>query len=265
MLFLITNENLSTYDKIYHFEGKDILSVVGSGDQYFVSKLCGAKKVDLFDYSKKSWNVFVLKFMALRYFSYEDFFRYIISGQLSDTKTYERLRNFLPTDVRDFFDSNYKFFYTNELVPLCASYYRGPAYGDGSIIPYFNEANYYKLQDILTKEELPTYYCENIMCLPGIVKWPYDIMLTSNIYAWLVDDKEINDPDQYKYLLDQLPAKVIQAHYMWDKCDDDDDRFTDFGYQETVVPTVNRRYFDNNFVYTYTKRKDIGIPKKITS
>ena len=44
---------------------------------------------------------------------------------------------------------------------------------------------------------------------------------------------------------------------MWDKYDDDDASFTDFGYQETVVPTVNRRYFDNNFVYTYTKRNDI--------
>ncbi len=254
MVYLITNENLGIYDKIYHFEGKDILSVVGSGDQYFVSKLCGAKKVDLFDYSKKSWNVFVLKFMALRHFSYEDFFRYIISGQLSDTKTYERLRNFLPTDVRDFFDSNYKFFYTNELVPLCISNYKGPMYGDGSIIPYFDIDNYYKLQDILNHEELPTFYHSNIIKLPSLVEKKYPLMLASNIYTWLIREGRIRNPNEYKALLDRILAEVIQANYIWDKFGHEN--FTDFGFKETVVPTVDK-CFDGNFVYTYTKRNNI--------
>ncbi len=128
MLFLITNENLSTYDKIYHFEGKDVLSVVGSGDQYFTCKLCGANRVDLFDFNREAWNVFALKFMALRNFSYVDFYHYIILEELKNIETYGILRKFLPTDVRDFFDSNYKFFYTNDLLPLCTGYYKGPVY-----------------------------------------------------------------------------------------------------------------------------------------
>ena len=263
MVFLITNENLGTYDEIYHFKGKDVLSVVGSGDQYFVSKLCGAKKVDLFDNYKEAWYYFVLKFMALRNLSYEDFFRYIISGQLSDTETYERLRNFLPDDVRDYFEYHYRFFYTCELVPLSKHLYiRGPKYGDGSIIPYFNEANYYKLRNILNHEELPNYYYENITDLSGKLSGSYDIMLASNIYTWLVERKIINNPEQYMEILDKFPVEVIQANYLWDRYGHVN--LSGFGCKETILPSVDE-YDSNNYVYTYTKRNDIWIPEKIES
>jgi hypothetical protein len=251
MAYLITNENLSAYNDIYHFTGKDILSVVGSGDQYFTCKLHGAKRVDLFDCDNTAWNLFVLKFMALKNLDYPEFFRFIIEEEMKNDEMYERLRIILPVDVRDFFDLFYDYFYP------CIDYYKGPKYGDGSIVPYFNEANYYKLKDILNQEELPTFYHKNIVDLPGEVKGPYDIMMASNIYRWLVNDYKIGNPREFKDLLDKFPVEVIQANYDWER----DDDFVEAGYKETVIPSVDER-FEHNYVYTYT-RKEIEIPKII--
>lgn len=37
-----TNENLAVFPKIYNFDKANILTVLGSGDQYFQAKLNGA-------------------------------------------------------------------------------------------------------------------------------------------------------------------------------------------------------------------------------
>ena len=251
MAYLVTNENLSTYNDIYHFAGKDVLTVIGSGDQYFTCKLNGANRIDVFDYDKEAWHLFSLKFMALRNLSYPDFYKFVMEEKMKNTGIYERLRDFLPSDVQDFFDHDDGFFIPGTYI------YGGPKYGDGSIIPYFAEDNYYKLQGILNQEELPTFYHESILDLPGKVEGPYDIMLTSNIFGWLLNTFKIHDPKAYKDLLDKIPAEVIQANYLWDKsglCFP----FTDYGYHETVIPTVNS-FYKENFVYTYTK-KNIKIP-----
>ena len=254
--YLITNENLSTYNDIYNFAGKDVLTVIGSGDQYFTCKLFGANRVDVFDYNKEAWYLFALKFMALRNLSYEDFYCFIMSEKMKDIETYKRLKQFLPDDAQDYFDSFYDYFFP------CVERYKGPKYGDGSIIPYFDVDNYYKLQDILSKEELPTYYWKNIMVLPYVLKGPYDIMLASNIYGWLHDAFVIKtpaeNPTEYKNLLDKFPIDVIQANYWWYKTGDE---FTDAGYHETIIPSVIDSG-NNNYVYTYTKN-GIMIPKRI--
>ncbi len=250
MAYLVTNENLSTYNEIYQFAGKDVLTVVGSGDQYFTCKLFGANRVDVFDYDKEAWNLFALKFMALKNLSYPEFYQFIMEERMKNPETYERLREFLPTDVRDYFDSEYDYFFP------CIEIYKGPKYGDDSIIPYFDVDNYDRLQDILYREELPIYFNESIINLPDKVKSPYDIMLASNIYDWFEDDN-IKNPVEYKFLLDKFPIGVIQAHYGWGRCDN----FTDSDYQETVIPSI-KSCFDYNYVYTYTKN-GIKFPKSI--
>ena len=261
MAYLITNENIGAYDEMYHFEGKDVLSVVGSGDQYFTCKLHGAKRVDVFDYSINAWYLLVLKFMAIRNFSYNDFYHYIIREKIRNIETYEKVKKYLPKEIRQYLGRNYKFFASGIISP-CGDYYKGPKFGDGSIIPYFDRDNYYKLQGILNQEELPTFYHKDIVDLPGEVKGPYDIMIASNIFAWLTTSRtRVNNPSGFKDLLDKIPAEVVQANYSWRKWEDD---LTDYGYQETAIPSVNPDY-EQNYVYTYTKRKDIWIPDEIAS
>ena len=61
-----TNENVSCLKQLYEFENSRVLSVVGSGDQYFASILNGAKKVDLFDINPTSYLYFLLKFYSIK-------------------------------------------------------------------------------------------------------------------------------------------------------------------------------------------------------
>lgn len=68
-----TNENLAVFPKIYNFDKANILTVLGSGDQYFQAKLNGAQNVDVFDINYLAWHHFVLKYTAIKVLSYEDF------------------------------------------------------------------------------------------------------------------------------------------------------------------------------------------------
>ena len=60
-----TNENVACLDQLYDFKDAKVLSVVGSGDQYFASILNGAKQVDLFDINPTSYLYFLLKSLDL--------------------------------------------------------------------------------------------------------------------------------------------------------------------------------------------------------
>ena len=47
-IYGFTNENVFSYQSLYNFSGADVLSVLGSGDQYFSSLLYGANCVEVF-------------------------------------------------------------------------------------------------------------------------------------------------------------------------------------------------------------------------
>jgi len=64
-VYNFTNENVTCLKDIYSFENSKVLSVVGSGDQYFASILNGAKQVDLFDINPTSYLYFLLKFYSI--------------------------------------------------------------------------------------------------------------------------------------------------------------------------------------------------------
>lgn len=61
-VYAFTNENLTCLKDLYDFKDKKVLTVLGSGDQYFSSVLFGAKEVDVYDIEPKAWDYFVLKF-----------------------------------------------------------------------------------------------------------------------------------------------------------------------------------------------------------
>ncbi|MEG0960743.1 MAG: hypothetical protein RSE60_06630, partial [Erysipelotrichaceae bacterium] len=50
-----TNENVSSFKDLYDFDNADVLTVLGSGDQYFTSILNGAKNVDVYDINRCAW------------------------------------------------------------------------------------------------------------------------------------------------------------------------------------------------------------------
>lgn len=99
-----TNENLIDLSKIYHFADTNILTVLGSGDQYFSALLAGAKNIEVFDINYLTLYHFILKFTAIKILLYEEFIQMFVVDNLDNLSIYAKLRNFLPLKVSDFFD-----------------------------------------------------------------------------------------------------------------------------------------------------------------
>jgi len=229
-----SNENISALKDLYDFEGKKVLTVLGSGDQYFASILNGAKIVDVFDCNEFAWYYFVLKFNAIKHLSYEEFYRFFIVNGLDSKTIYDKLRDYLPFGVREKFD-----FILSSNLPLSSiklnnKMFFPPVMGDGSIIPYFDKEEYYRLQEILNKIMLPNFLCQNFVELSK--ENSYDLMLLSNIYNYISSTPE----DYYKMLL-KFKCPEFEALYAWMMPDDILKRFTDIGFDASYVPTVAKK------------------------
>ena len=251
-IYLISNEHLSSYNRIYDFKGKDVVTVAGSGDQYLTCKLYGANTVDVFDYNKYAKNYLILKITAIKLLDYPDFYRYYMVNHLNDYEIYQKIRDYLADDIRNFFDRDY---FVQHLLRLPRNTI---PYGDGLVIPYFDIDNYNKLREILLNEPLPTFIHEDIQDLNLSLDRHYDIMLASNIYDWLYDafwcgeSTIIYTPTRYAKLLNLFDVDIIQAHYSWKSTFFE--RFTWAGMQITEVPSVDYRASGRNYVYSYSKK-----------
>lgn len=262
-----TNEFVGTFPKIINFDNADVLSVVGSGDQYFTAILSGAKNVTLFDLNENAWYHFVLKFTAIKYLSFEEFWQFFIIDGLDNLKLYLKIRDYLPFDVRRFFDmmrvrkikfSNIKFV---ELLED-TDYVR--------IIPYLRQEEYYKLQNLLVKRILPICYIKDFADIAlGSERENYDILLLSNIYNWMdlrpialkslfagyKLEKNFN-PVIFKYLLDKFDSCLIQALYAWNYYNDIN-KFKELGFNVNAIPAVKQTEYNDglNYVLTYKRIK----------
>ena len=156
--YIFNIKDIAVAHTIYDFDNADVLSIIGSGDQYFTAMLAGAKSVTVFDLNVNAWHHFVLKFMAIRYLSYEEFWQFFITDGLDNLKLYLKIRDYLPSNVKDFFDlvKITKLKFSNIKVKSCfmdsfkqKDYLR--------MLPYLNEENYYKLQELLKKRKLPNF------------------------------------------------------------------------------------------------------------
>lgn len=212
-----TNENIACLDFIYDFKDAKVLSVVGSGDQYFASILYGAKQVDLFDINPTSYLYFLLKFYSIRELSYEEFCDFLVIKNLQNLNVYEKLIKVLPKDVLKYYkyillnSKNKKLIFKRDGIDLSnkksKKYYFNQSY---YIIPYFDKKNYYKLQELLKKQNIPKYYELNFIDIKDKIKDNYDIALLSNIYNYL----SINI-SEYAEIVENLNIPQIQILYDW--------------------------------------------------
>lgn len=245
-IYAFTNENLTSFESIYHFDGADVLCVLGSGDQYFASKLYGAKNVEVFDYNPSTWPYFALKFHAIKILSYEEFLRLFLDSRLTDWNLLNKVIPYLPyeilTDLKKMLmrdKSSPKFLY--------------PALTDavvnrqtGRVIPYLDETNYYKLQQILRNSSLPKMYNKNLLDLSfSTEKKGADLLLASNIFAWLN-----MTPQKYDGFLSTLPIGIIEANYCWHENKFLRREFEELGFQIDLVPSDVPDENEKNMVIT---------------
>lgn len=257
-VYNFTNENVSCLDKLYNFENSRVLSVAGSGDQYFASILNGAKQVDLFDINPTSYLYVILKFYAIRELTYEEFYDFLVLKNLNNINTYNKLEPVLPIEVLKYYkyliknnslDSKDDLNFRNDGINLHTKknqkYYFKNNY---SVIPYFMKDNYDKLQNLLKKMPLPNFFKVNLLEFNFDNDTRYDILLTSNIYNHIKTD--IFD---YIRFLKKIDIPEIQAGYDWYGFHLNE--FLCMGCKvDAVVPSSPSEYDrKKNFVYSIKK------------
>lgn len=213
-VYPFTNENISSYKELYNFDNAKVLSVLGSGDQYFSSLLYGAKEIELYDCNFLAWDFFVLKYYGILILNYEEFYDFFVNKRLDDSKYFNQLLLYLPNDVANRLA---KIKIQQKKLSYCLYMdIIDNKYNNGSFIPYFDKEKYYQLKSILKNQKLPTFYLSYLQSLPSIIgKHSYDIVLTSNIFDWLYADLEEECVKDYKDILNKFNYGEIQALYRW--------------------------------------------------
>jgi len=213
-----TNENVSCLNDLYKFKDANVLSVVGSGDQYFASILYGAKNVDLFDINPTTYLYFLLKFYSIRELTYNEFYELLVLKNFNNKEIYEKLEKVLPIEVLKYYKhlmlynkKNKTEFFREDGISLHSKknqkyYFKNTK----TVIPYFNQNNFYKLQNKLQNISIPKFYNCDILNEQNKFQDKYDIILMSNIY-------NINKLDfvEYTKKLKKLNCREIQAFYDW--------------------------------------------------
>lgn len=225
-----TNENISAFSEYFNFDNAHILTVLGSGDQYFGALLNGSKDVEVFDINYIAWYHFILKYIAIKVLSYEEFRQMFIVDNLDNLDIYNKLRPYLPDEVKWFFD---------KLINLGRKFssikIRNIIFENSKIknISYLDDKTYYKLQSMLRNRELPTFYNCNLLDINKYTNKLYDVALFSNVYHYLglgVED--------YRDFLNKLNCPEILALYTWFLNREEKQDFVNNGFEVHDVPGV---------------------------
>lgn len=212
-VYTMTNENLACLSQLYDFENANVLTVLGSGDQYFTSLLNGAKNVSVFDINETAWLYFRIKFKAIRILSYDEFISLFVERKFNDIGIYNKLYNYLSSEELSYYcilANNYNKYITGGYFqPNTLKRSDFMWENKEKFIPYLDEDSYYKLQWILNHRNLPQF-CHGdffeMKAKPG-----FDILLLSNIFDYV--SIKI---DRFKELIMQYDATYTLAKYSWE-------------------------------------------------
>lgn len=253
-IYGFTNENITSFSSLYDFNKAKVLSVLGSGDQYFASILYGALDVELYDVNERAWDFFLLKYYGISYFDYDHFFDFFVTKELNDRKSFDYLLGYLPENISNSLLSLYKTYsglsecLTPDIANIC--------YDDGHIIPYFDKKEYYRLQEMLRDRKLPKFYLEDFINLPSeLSNSHYDIVLASNIFYWLYLDEEEERVFEYKELLEKFDCSVVQALYSWSLPAGLERKFLDNGFDIDSVASAKKFQLYDDKVVSFRKVK----------
>ncbi len=250
-IYKFTNENLTSFKELYDFEGKKVLSVIGSGDQYFASILYGASEVTLFDKNPLAYYYLIFKYAAIKIFSYEEFIKFFFISDMRNITLYNKLRLALPREVRDVFDKYFKIG-INSISHPSLGLKKTMNYKTGRIIPYLDKKNYNILKAKLNDKNFPTIKVLLFEDLYKELNSSYDVMLFSNIFCYLgvlVDEYNDYMKNYMKFLNN---GGQIEANYVWNKDSEYLEGFLYGDYIVNEVPAVSG--FGENYVATLVKK-----------
>ena len=239
-----TNENLEPFSTYFNFDNASVLTVLGSGDQYFESLLNGARDVEVFDINYLAWYHFLLKCTAIKILSYEEFMQMFVVDNLDNLNIYNKLREYLPDEVKHFFD---------KLISLGRKFssikIKNIIFDNSKIrnIPYFNQETYYQLQSILQNNRMPEFYNCNLLDISKYTKKAYDVSLFSNVYHYL----SLNTKD-YRDFLNKINSPEILALYTWFLNREEKKEFLANGFDVYQIPGVLHQ---DDYIVKLNRRK----------
>ena len=253
-VYPFTNENLTSFQSFIDFNGKNVLSVIGSTDQYFSFLLYNAKNVDLFDINPNSEHYFLLKFYSIFLLTYEEFIDFFVSSKLDNMSIYNKVRYYLPLKTKTYFDNYIKSGKKLSDLIFTVSLNSNPInYSTNRVIPYFDKDSYYILQSMLRNIEMPKIYICSLEKLYKELKDIYDIIVLSNIY--LLMNMSVK---QYRKFLDSYLSLlnsngIIEAYYSWNNIDEKE--FIDSGFTQVEVPSIRLVREEEFKDYVYLLKK----------
>lgn len=239
--------NYGTYDSVYmaatsnvkgtfklYKDYDSVLTVGATGAHAYEAALSGAKKIDQFDINELQRLYYEYMKVAIMNLSYEDFIKHFtlkkheqlmpisaIKDLLSD-KLYYRLKPYLPEDVEIVFGG--LFDYIPNVNLITSSLFRfehnlGLDYLK-KFISFYNEEEYYKLQEILRKNTCEiSYHTLPLSEVPYKFENKYDLIVLDNIFQYYKNIPELNSPYKVNMFVDKVlskmltPKGVIQTNY----------------------------------------------------
>lgn len=147
--YLFSNENLRAYYPKFDINNKNVLTVVGSGDQVLSAILYGAKEVDSFDSNKFAYYTFMLKRYAIMNLSYSEFKRfYFLNDNYNRLEDYKKIsKNMHEENVKYIWDNIFYTYPKN----FCDCFFEASVLYHLVVerIPYMDYDSFYKLKNQL--------------------------------------------------------------------------------------------------------------------
>lgn len=188
-IYRFTTEDITSY--FHHLENKkNILSVIGSGNQILNSILAGARNIDCFDISIFPEYYLYLQLASIMALSKEDYLNYFLSDDrevLFSDDLYDLVSNKLSGKYKEFWDSLYNF---DDGIDIYNSLlFRQDVYYQGLEIernPFLQDDNYDRLKHILETESIKI----NTMVTNIVetkMRKEYDLINLSNILIYYLN------------------------------------------------------------------------------
>lgn len=192
-VFLFGTESLDEPNKYLQYDGKSVLTVAASGDQYLSAVFNGATSVDMYDINKLAFYMAKLKIAAIKALDNKEFLRFMVYDYEDNDKEFlsidifDKITPYLDKDSLAFWDpvlkaikrnglGNFLFksfsYYTWDMALRCAPFYT-------------SKANYMELKSRLMSIKEPNFYHMDVRNISNISE-KYDLVYLSNIIECLI-------------------------------------------------------------------------------
>lgn len=211
-LYPFTNENINGYYSKLDFKGKNVLTVISSGDHILNAILMGALSIDAFDSNRLAKYYSELKIAAIKQLSLEEFVLFFYNKSLFkmspyyfDKKIYLKIREELDYSYRKFWDyvfEKYKpkkiyrsFLFTDDFLDL-----KGLIKANS----YLNVDNYAILKEKLQSKKIRVNYHDKKLQDISNVNKKFDLIILSNVPAFLDEIYDSECLKNFKNLINDI-------------------------------------------------------------